>query len=159
MNYGPSVVINNYGPLVAINTSGLPVAINTFYPPVAINTSGLPVTINTFCDHKYFWPSCGHKYFYPIQKGQQNYVSWKERQHFEKKGTTNKSLKQTKKVKPRSASLTLCSRLKTPQRYIIDAQSVMETWVITHHKPIRACVEDGSLAELVNCQQNVSECM
>ena len=48
---------------------------------------------------------------------------------------------------------------KFHQRYIIDAQSVMETWAITHHKPIRASVEDGSLAELVNCQQNVSEFM
>ena len=51
------------------------------------------------------------------------------------------------------------SKQKTPQRYIIDAQSVMETWAISHHKPIRACVDDGSLAELVNCQQNVSKCM
>ena len=51
------------------------------------------------------------------------------------------------------------TKQKTPQRYIIDAQSVMETWAINHHKPIRARVEDGSLAELVNCQQNVSECM
>ena len=51
------------------------------------------------------------------------------------------------------------SKEKTPQRFIIDAQSVMETWAINHDKPNRARLEDGSLAELVNCQQNVSKCM
>ena len=37
----------------------------------------------------------------------------------------------------------------------IDPQTLIETWGIRHHKPMKASPDDDSLLQLINFQQNV----